>query len=212
MNHTKVLTRIALILFIIPIVIYLAFGIYVSVINSKADKSSKFIAEAIAKNDPTICEKVTAKLSIGGPTTSNLIGDCYREVAKANKNPAACHGDDFCLGEVAMTANNAAICGLMKPGLSKGVCYGHFAVQNKSISVCKGLTDSWARERCYISYIEENKVEASFCENNFQTPKWKQSCFNSAAQDARDEALCQKVDPSQLRNCINGVRSGYARF
>ncbi len=210
MQHYKLLLAVVLTLFFVPLLII---G-YVMAVGIRADKSDKFIAEAVAKNDIKICEKVFGNsFSMGAPSTSQLKQRCHEQVAVSSKNPKACYSsDDYCLDKVAKAANDIAICDLVKSENAKGVCYGFFAVQKKNISPCKGLAEANIRERCYLSFVDFNKIDASFCENNFQTLEWKQSCFFSAARDARDEALCQKVDPYQTKNCILGVRANYARF
>lgn len=214
MSTTKVLMRIVFVLMAVPLLAFLAFWIFIGINSFQASRSSIRAAEAVAKNDPRICQKLVAPFTIMGPGNSMLIHDCLVAVATAHKNPSACGGNAFCLEEASRAANNISFCNAIKSENSKGFCYGYFAVKNKSDLVCKELEMGIGKERCYLSFADHNKIDISFCINHIQSEdRYRNNCINNAARDAKDENLCQKIDNQQdIRNCIVGIRAGYARF
>jgi hypothetical protein len=136
--------------------------------------------EAILKNDPSICDKITlSRFSLGGPDEESLKYTCYRIIAVALKMPDICNKNMYqeskslCYEYYAIETKDESFC-KKTSGSSSTVCFSNLAQLKNNINICEMPEISYDRDFCYFKFADF-KNDKSICDE-INDEKLKKDC------------------------------------
>jgi len=197
---------IVLVLVTIPI-----FSFIYSINFQKVDQMVKL---AIAKNDPSLCEKAWGSYA-GWPSPRPEL--CYKEVAITTKNVEVCNyiannsvfpPEECYIGASQSPKTDYIQCENIKKNVFRGYCYGAFAKKIKDSSLCDKTENAVVRGECYLKYVRENP-DIKICDNQMPVIAtntlrggnsqnyYKDRCYYNLAWSSNNPQICQKIEKLQ---------------
>lgn len=186
---------------------YLYLNIFYYTGNSGSHLSERVSQIAIAKQDPSQCDKI--KLAFGGalnPFDASEEGyksSCYLLVAQGLHEVKVCEyvvdsSKSRCVGMFDLTMEDLKICDGIIDQSDKGMCYLQFTKQGFDSSICERIdesnrgTRSSGKERCYYGAAAYSN-DISICEIKIQDNSFRNQCYKAVAIGLKDVALCDKI-------------------
>lgn len=171
---------------------------------------------AIAKNDPSICDKIRKGFDLGpGPTQEELKNHCYFETAKGLKDEKICENvsgptKENCYLDMAYVLEDESICKFTYSEY-EGMCYGNIARQKKDGKICENASNESSRNRCY-SDLNQMIGDISICENKIHITQDKDNCYFAVVLSffqrdmtltPAEKLICEKIMTQNIKDdCI----------
>lgn len=160
------------------------------------------IQEAVAKNDPTICDTEVHDPFMSGVSYKS---NCYSQVAIQNKNLNACVNRGWPCFSVYFhyyQTNDQSLCNVIENQTEKDECYFQQSDAVHDTKLCSVIQSAQERNGCYINLVGLNK-DATLCDKYVSGQQDKDICYGRAAGVFNDKKWCDKIqDPSQKQTCI----------
>ena len=154
----------------------------------KSGDIQKVLDIALEKKDINVCRKISAGFTLLGPGSSELIGICTSAYSVQTEDVDRCLKiqNYICVETIAENKKDPSVCTRIEDERKQGNCLGSYLIiMHEGIGVCDLATSDYASEGCKISYLNSltEKIELSFCNENFVNDKWKEICMKYATDD-----------------------------
>jgi|SRR3989344_396362 len=164
-------------IFTIVGILAIAAAILISWLSYKTSDQyiQKTTSEAVATNDPSLCEKL-----IAGIMNDNPIPDCYNQVAIQNKNLAICSQKSWCYRAYFkhFRMNDQNLCKVIENQEDRNRCYFEQNLVLHDIELCFLIQLDTLRSSCYINVASFYK-DTTICDTYLLTQHEKKVCYES---------------------------------
>jgi hypothetical protein len=154
---------------------------YCDKVNSVYDRDNCYLRVAAAKNDSSICDKMSGTLAL--------------------------YDKNSCYSIVASHLNNIELCLKIEKPETKDRCFASFAEKEKDISPCDRVSNQEIKDECYfnVAFSKRDKDFFSKICPIIQIQEHKDDCYVWYAALVKDYSICQNVvEEGKKSMCFNG--------